>query len=263
MKAVDLYYGPADFGQSYRPDFFGGALSLREAIQQASHGWPEGMRLVQEISLPLVEHLIALVAPSGAWGWDVTGANWDMGEYLSGSPECWLTPSLEATKPTIDILLDAFTSGGIPPEAIKLRGAAMVALTLALQQAGYMVRVSLAQGSESTATPGRTVWARVVLTDDNGGPLDTDRLLFMLAHPAAKRWLMWAYASHTMGQTKQEYQVEGYNPINSAPPWQADLVIPRMLYSQGGADQWSNLARIEAWVKKTFLSLTSAEVQTP
>jgi len=192
------------------------------------------------------------------WTWDVTGAGYDMGEYLAGTPECWLqTPPLRS-KPGVDVQMDSFLSCAVDPYAMKLRGAATVALTLALQQAGYAVRVSAALGFRTTAgARGRQIWARVILSDDRGGPLDTDRLLFMLAHPAAVRWLQFVHGSIVAGHDHDAMTQEVYgaptgmhNPFATA----ETVSVPSMILGHG---DWSSPAACERWVAETFARITA------
>lgn len=230
-------------------------LAFAPSLAMARQGWPEGAAKVREITLPIVREMAAILQPSAGWGWDVTGAAYDVGEYLSGTPECWLAPTLDAVKPTVRIMLDNFTSAAVTSDAITMRGAAMTALAIALQAAGYVVQVSTVHGTRSSTRENHIVWSRVILTDDNGGPLDTDRLLFMLAHPTAKRRLILTYSCLTAGLTPSQALKETWHPMPAGYPcpWDAELIIPRMLTDDA---QWANARSASAWVDETFRKLT-------
>jgi hypothetical protein len=222
------------------------------------------MERVRAISMPIVEALASSTAPDLGWTGDVNGAAYDVGEYLSGTPECWIRPDPAVSKPCVTIAVNTVSSGGIPAAMLELRGAAVVALTLALQSNGYAVRVYAIEGMR----PGYKdpdVWHRVCLTDEGGGPLDTDRLLYALAHPSAPRQLGYA-----LGCT-----VAGVNPTGAAIGWPkehggnwggggsmmewlpeewrgADVFLPPPFWSDAS---WNDEASVSAWVQETYARL--------
>ncbi len=232
------------------------APDLNGACNIAERGWSEGMDKVRSIALPAVDKMAATIeAQDERWGWDVTGAAYDVGEYLSGAPECWLAPTLISDKPCVTISINSALSMGIPKEMIEMRGAAVVALALALQTAGYAVRVYQIIMSEVDSSSGG--WhsdltaVRVCLTDDNGGPIDTDRLLFALAHPAATRLLGFSVARGIAGApmtaglgSPDDFPVEG---------WTSDFHMQRANYDDA---EWRSKASVEAWVATQYAQLT-------
>jgi hypothetical protein len=228
------------------------------ALRIADAGWAEGMDRVREISLPVVNSIAATIAPDGGWGWDVTGAAYDVGELLSGAPECWLTPSAIASRPCITISANIVSSGGIPARMLELRGAAVVALTLALQTAGYAVRVYAVEGMSASTTSGEDVnmWHRVTLTDDNGGPLDTDRLLFALAHPASPRQLGYALGQEMAGRSDNSWLGWPDGSDKTRPPeksWEGDLYLAPPYYTDA---EWENAESVSRWVTEQYERLT-------
>lgn len=233
----------------WEPDRIGYVRTLEDLRTLAHRGWPEGAEHVKSLALPVVESVVSRRVAAGGWAWDVTGAAYDLGEYLSGAPECWLTPAQDESKPVIRIQVDLGLRASIPGRMVTLRGAGVVALTLALQAAGYIVDVAAICGS-GTYVGGQNVgfWLRVPLVDANGGPIDTDRLLFALAHPAMVRCGMFSLGADLVGRRHGEAtRPEGVNP------WSADLSLARI---QEHEADWQDAASVSRWVQRTFDQLT-------
>lgn len=231
----------------------GGIKTYVEALDTLTTGWPDGMAMVRSLALPTVRQMAPSIAAAPSWSYDVTGAQYDVGEYLSGVPECWQTLNEPQTKPAVSIILDSFIIWGIDNEALKLRGAGVVALTMALQMAGYAVEVSVTQGYRAATDNNRLHWCRVILTDPAGGPLDTDRLVFMLAHPGAKRWLLQKYGMLTAGLSRAQMAEESFVRHRSECPWAATLLIPGM---QDGGAPFDTREGAVRWVHETFARIT-------
>lgn len=226
-----------------------GIASYDEALSLAAHGWAAGMEHVRQIALPALAELVSTKTQTAGWGWDVTGADYDVGEYLSGAPECWLAPVVEESKPVVKIVVNLTTSGGVSSDAITMRGAGVVALTMALQAAGYVVDVAGIVGTCPDYK--QSHWQRIPLTDANGGPLDADRLIFALAHPASPRVLGYGVAKDTV-LNGADWSRGGW--AQEAPPWDADLYLPHTFLD---AANWQDYASVSAWVKRTFEQLTT------
>jgi hypothetical protein len=231
-----------------------GTESIGEALAIADKGWPEGMERVRDISLPVMDSIASSTeAVRGRWRWDVQGADYDVGTYLAGVPECWLDRSAIKTKPLITISANIVSSWAIPKEALEMRGAAVVALTQALQTAGYAVRVYAIEGM--LPRPGkRNVWHRVCLTDDKGGPLDMDRLLFALAHPSAARQLGYALGCNAAGVSTGDIGWPSDNQ-NTMPPdeWASDIYLHAPYISD---TRWNDKESVTKWVTETYAQLT-------
>lgn len=234
-------------------EWSGGVNSVGDALALADKGWPEGMSKVHDIAMPALAAVTSVVAPTGHWAWDVTGSDYDVGEFLSGAPECWATPEVESVKPVIRIMACTTSSGMVPAEMLVLRGVGVVALALVLQGAGYAVEVTSVEGAVRPDYEGgekRAAFTRTMLSDPAGGALDTDRVLFALAHPAACRTLAYNNIDRVTG----EY-IGGWYPAD--PPerlgWASDIYLPAAM---GGDADWQNPETVIAWVKARL-----AEVQ--
>jgi hypothetical protein len=227
-----------------------GVNRAADAYKLAREGWRDGMALVQPLAAAMLARPI--MEPADDWGWDVTGADYDVGEYLAGTPECWLARVPNETKPTITLMASIACSAGIPESVINAKGAAIVALVQALQSAGHPVRL--------WATVGYAVQGhmntihRALLTDDNGGALDIDRLVFALAHPASNRIISFSACAKAAGQEPSAHMGCLLDPPAEL-GWECDLYIPRtFLYDA----QWKSADAARAWVVEQFNRLTAS-----
>lgn len=228
-----------------------GVASWDAGIALAEQGWAEGMEHVRAVSIPAVKNLVATRPQVAGWDWDVTGSAYDMGEYLSGTPECWATPQVEEAKPVIRIVVNLTTSGGVPQSIITMRGAGVVALTLALQTAGYVVDVAALVGLAPNYN--QSYWARIPLSDAQGGPLDVDRLVYALAHPSSPRLLGYSCGYHACAPG--EYIGLG-GWAQCAPPWDADLYLGHAFLSDA---DWGSAASVSTWVQRMYDRLVAGE----
>lgn len=245
-----------------------GLDKVGDALALSDKGWPEGMDKARSIIAPALEaHAVAHVQHSTALYADVTGAGLDVGGYLSGEPECWHSPGALRVKPTLTLAVNLSSSAGVPAENLILRGAGLVALTVALQNAGYVVRVNSVEGGTFNRQDGKPgsveVWTSVTLTDDNGGPLDMDRLVYALAHPSASRTLGYCMEAHHAGYKADRIQNIGWigwpEGGRDAPPpadWKHDLYIPGLFLSDA---DWQSPASVQAWIEREYARLTNLQ----
>jgi hypothetical protein len=243
---------PADVSVGGSDVSWAKSRDVGDALRIADKGWPEGMDRVRSIALPAVSTAVQAHVQDDAWRYDVTGADYDVGEYVSGAPECWLDRSAEATRPVITIGANIVSSGGIPSKVLEMRGAAVCALTLALQAAGYVVRLYAVEGMSI----GRDIWHRVEVTDPEGGPLDVDRMLYAIAHPSAARQLGYALGAHLAGRNGTNCGIgwPGSGPGQLPPAeWKFDLYMGGSYLDSAN---WNDAASVNAWIAETYKALT-------
>lgn len=239
-------------GDDYTGRTWAGCSTVGEARGYAETGWAEGSALVESIALPMVDRVSPVVAESRGWGWDVTGETYDVGAYLSGAPECWLVSAAPVDRPVISIGVNTTTSAAVSTEVIQMRGVALVSLALALQAAGRAVHLYMVAGGESWQhkRPEDRIAMRTMLSDPQGGPLDTDRIMFALAHPACTRTLSYNVIDRETG--------ERIGPMRPADPpacagWTFDLYLPALVMRD---KDWDSAGNAQRWVEKAFASLT-------
>src|SRR5262245_24169133 len=93
--------------QGHADDWMG-PPSFRAARALARDGWADGAQYIRSVALPALARRSPVSSDESTWQWDVTGANYDVGEYLSGVPECWMTREPSAARPVVTLQSDAF-----------------------------------------------------------------------------------------------------------------------------------------------------------
>lgn len=143
-------------------------------------GWKEGIEFVEKLSARVKKILVGSI-PLPEVQYDVTGENIDMGKFVAGEPEEWMTmvdsainvdakpPKIVHIVTTIDIAQSA--------EAFLMRGAAICALTQVLELHGIRVQVDAHIGSNDVVD----TWVRV---KDASSPVNLENMVFFTAHPS-------------------------------------------------------------------------------
>jgi hypothetical protein len=218
---------------------------VQGAVGMMRRGWPEGLATVKAITAPMLDKFVMAHAPIAAWTWDVTGATWDMGEYLSGRPECWLNHQPIAPCRMVTVSIDLLSGVQVSAEAWMRRGAALVALVQALQLSGYVVDVWTVAGIEYN---GRETWTRVRVGDTDGGILDFDRLMFAFAHPANARGVSYSLG-YKQNDAKRRDGSIGFARTQVPAEWRG---IVHMDTVASDACNWDNPRAVEQWVEQTY-----------
>lgn len=176
--------------------FYGCTAKFSDALSLASTGWAEGARRCNELRAS-IDSLVreAVVSKQAGYGWEVTGDVVDVGKYLSGEPECFLTavPDGESTSgPIVRLVANIAASASVGAESLFARGAIVFATIDLLESLGYRVELTVARG---TTVNGKTLNIYVPVKAANQ-PLDSDRLAFCLCSPAFLRRLTWSVSEH-------------------------------------------------------------------
>lgn len=223
---------------------------VQGAVRMMERGWPEGMKRVTALTAPTLASHVSRNAPVARWAWDVTGANYDVGEMLSGVPECWQTYEATIQRPVITLSVNLLSGAGVSVDAYMRRGAAIIALIQALQASEYAVQAWTVAGM---SWRGSDAWTRVKLTDDMGGPLDFDRLLFALAHPANARGVTYSLGYKLNGATYRDGSINWYRGNAEAKPddptWVGMLHFDGVQYNEAN---WEDDNSVSAWVERTY-----------
>jgi hypothetical protein len=176
--------------------FYGYTSEFEDAIGLATTGWAEGAKRCNALRAS-IDSLVreAVVAKQAGYGWEVTGDAVDVGKYLSGEPECWLTqvPDGESTAgPIVRLVANIAASASVGAESLFSRGAIVFAAIDLLESLGHRVELTVARG---TTVKGKTLEIFVPVKSANQ-PLDSDRLAFCLCSPAFLRRLTWSVSEH-------------------------------------------------------------------
>lgn len=193
-KIVPPTANPRDGSRASRSpgDTFYGVAQFDDAVALATAGWSDGARRCSELRAS-VDGAVreAVVSRKAGYGWEVVGDCVDIGKFLTGEPECWLTsvPDGESTAgPIVRLVANVAASASVGMESLFVRGAIVFAAIDVLESLGHRVELVVARG---TTVHGKTLNIFVTVKSANQ-PLDADRLAFCLCHPAFLRRLAWS-----------------------------------------------------------------------
>lgn len=163
--------------------------SWEDALTLAKEGWTEIRPEVDALVEKMDAKIAPALQPAFTSYFDVSGGMVDVGRFLDGEPECMVeTKLVEIAKPgrVIHILVNGSFNAGTEANAIKERGAAIVALVDTLEKLQHSTEIDV----EISCREGLTTIIRV---KNAGESVDIDSLMFAIAHPAALRRIYFAY----------------------------------------------------------------------
>lgn len=183
-------------------DWYGG--SWDDTYRLTESGWQEGAREASEMAIRIADRAVQSTASALKTEvvYDVVGAAYDPGAYMSGVPECWLGFKPHEEKSGVRFVANVAVSCGVTAEIFKRRGIALAALALAMNAQGHAVTidvVSAIKPRDRTDTY-ETVQFRVA-DAMSGSPLDIDRVVYGLAHPTVFRRICAAVTNGFRGKT--------------------------------------------------------------
>ena len=241
--------------------FYGG--SWDETYRYAERGWAEGARKAAKVSTSIANRIVhstsSALVPEVVY--EVTGAAYDPGAYISGQPECWMAFEPREEKRAIKIAVNIAVSGGVRTGTFERRGLAIAALAMALNAQGHPITVDVVQclrhgyNRHNDSEP-ETMILRV--SDAmSGSILDVDRMTYCLAHPTIFRRLFSAatngYRGHTCGT---HWGGAGLLMANETPKIAKEYDLWLGAGHLYDVQRWQDGG--EEWVMKQYLEQTSA-----
>lgn len=184
-------------------DRFTGVHTFSEAIELARHGWPEGLAQAAAFNATITP-LIAGQLFEPEVRFDVTGDWIDMGRLMTGEPESFgefveSDTSRAATPPKmVRVVVNVGASGGVSPDVIIKRGAAMCALVMALEKHNRRVQVDIVSRIQPTQLAAKSETFTVRLRAKNfGDAIHLDKVVYLMAHPSMLRRLVFSAREHS------------------------------------------------------------------
>lgn len=243
---------------TYRPssedsalDSWAGGASLTEAKSLMAKGWkdllPEVKRLTAEYEHVFESALINTFDPIA----DVAGQVVDMGKYLTGEPECMIDfrpVTLTKVGRVVAIHVNNTASSSIDTKMITARGAAICALVDMIERTGNVVEVI----AETVITSyGNNNLSYAVTAKASSEALDMGRLLFVLAHPAMLRRIMFAVMERESKPIISEFGIGGgYGRPGDCKQAHKDAILVKR--TEHGDPLNSNPAE---WIKQNLTNL--------
>jgi hypothetical protein len=203
------------------PTEWNGGTTFDEAIEMGHRGWAEAAPDADRLAQGITRQVLA-DRESIEWTFprDVTGDTVDIGAYLSGVPECFITPMPVTTAAPARVVRLVIATGAlstVTADAMRNRGIAVVALIECIRRAGYSVE--LWAWAAATLHSGRQ--SHAVLVQGADQPVNTGRIMFAFAHPSMHRRLMFA-ARHN-AEVPASLRWEGYGGTVDGDPDPGDL----------------------------------------
>lgn len=173
--------------------YFCGAESIEAALSLARNGWQEA----EVEALNIVDSAIdAIDAETDVVAFRplfaMSGAEVDMGRYLSGEPECMVDYEL-ITAPSagrvITLCASVCVSAAVSNETIKKRGYGIAALAFALMRLGFAVELWADITISGSGFGGKALGQMRILVKGLNDELDPSKVMFGYAHPAMLRGL--------------------------------------------------------------------------
>lgn len=243
-----------------------GTASMADAKRLAVTGWVEGTAMMEKFSSMMIDKITSLVVRD-EYFYDVTGYDFDLARGLQGVPECWLnSDTVEVTSPSVSnvrLLVNVGASGGVSSEALMIKGAAIGALVMLLEQSRRSVEVEVVWRSNcwrGVRVP-KLVETRL-LVKKTGDSLDLGKLAFVLAHPSFLR----RFGFGVMERIKDESintvcrLCGGYGSVEPVKS-DADIYVPGSSLDAMG--NYSGIAGAEKWIieklKAQGVELTKGE----
>lgn len=175
-------------------DPWAGTATYQEALKLAREGWPEGLKLVRPIVDRVVRDAVRWVEEPSTKP-DIEGTYFDPGLVAQGIPECCYAPDPDNPQPafrsTVRLAVNLAVSSAVSAEACRKRGAAFMALALALDALNIKNELWVTE-TIGDAGNGKGHEFRVLVKAE-GEPLQYDKAAFMLIHPSMLRRVIFAY----------------------------------------------------------------------
>jgi len=176
--------------------------SREAAIELAERGWQDGIKRIENLSATLSEEIIKILYVPEVH-FDVSGDQLDMGRFVNGEPEDFMTlvsAEIELEPRILHLQCNVTASWNVDTETMIRKGAAVVALVYALEKHGKRVIVDVV-GKTSTRSGSITTIVRI---KDSNGPVNLANLVFFLAHPSTLRRLIFAAWEHEAFDVRQK-----------------------------------------------------------
>lgn len=169
--------------------------SLSKAVGLAHGGWADARPDVDKVLSSLTDRLDHKYGDRYNTVMDVTGGFVDVGTYMSGVPECMVQfvqePDVSVGR-VVRIMNSSGFLSGVDGTAVLRRGVAIIALVEVLHKMGFGVELWNDSSIDGKKDDGYSSYATVVKLHDSAEPMDINKIIFAVAHPAYHRRLVFS-----------------------------------------------------------------------
>lgn len=162
------------------------------AVQIARQGWGEVRPLVDQHRTAIMAKVRELVTLEVTPEFNLWGSAVDMGEYMTGNPECMIDFPLDpnpSVRRSLRLVMDPGGYQGVSADELAHRGAAVATLLEVLQMIGYSLEVFIA--SPVTGVIQGSVYTPIIQANSAGELVDVDALMFACGHPSMLRRMIF------------------------------------------------------------------------
>lgn len=178
-----------DPASMFPPDNSWSGASYADAIRLAHEGWPEGLSRMESLT---IDNMPVKGKPRPRCEYAPYGARPSIPHYIAGDPahmQNW-TPKPSSRNPVISIILLSAVNWKVNPDHYMIYGARIASMIDAIENEGVSVNLTIRFRILSVKDK-KTVITTDIEAKTAGQPLDMDRLIFMIAHPAFFRRIIF------------------------------------------------------------------------
>ncbi len=242
LKQSEKLFPGGCYSHSFREEGFC-SFSWKEAITLLESGWPEGS---QDIDLRV--NAITQHTQETKWEYqhEVQGEFLDIGHYLSGQPDCFMTTApIESITEEVSIVVNADKSGAISENTIRNWGAALTALIDQLQR-NYFVNLTFVLAAQINKQ-----YSIIYYHMDTKSSYSRDLVAFITANSAFLRRIGFAINEIMLKQPN----LGGYGHPLNVPVTEGTLYFPCMVLGADGRP----FATIESATQEVQRLITETE----
>lgn len=230
-----------------------GTDTFEQAVALAGQGWPEGAAEALALRGSIDAAVREIVATRQAkFAWDLTGDCVDVGKFLTGEPECFVTQQNDGESSSgkvVKLVANLAASGSVSTKSLFARGAVILAVVDVLESLGHRVELWIAHGSRCRQ---HGVFQQFALVKPASQPLDPDRIAYCLCHASCLRRLAFSVMEQ-----------HGHLPNVTCPnavTFDEDAIVTNEAYRGYDFTQKELLAEVASLCEKCGVTIPAAEI---
>lgn len=229
-----------------------GTASFDEA-KAIAFNWAEGVERIERVKARLSvksqrtrKKIVAREAGPGVLS---------MGKFVAGHPQPYMnleddTRVAKGRGKVVKVVVNITASAVVDTEVIERRGAAMLAMLAAMEQAGKRVELTIVSAVTGTGRSSRSRSEMVVKVKSAQQKLNLNSVAFAVAHPSMLRRFMFAAQERQDEAYRNRFKVGGgYGRPTEYEVSDGTIYLGMMM---GFEPQWDSEESASAWVRDTL-----------